>query len=103
MKDSLSSQQFSFIYNNSFIIKTPKILYRIGNNKMFAIGFAVGGKLGAAHARNLFKRRMRSLYLLNFIKKNKKIPMIIAPKTINLSWLDIKHSFELVENKIDDF
>ena len=103
MKDSLSSQQFSFIYNNSFIINTPKILYRVGDEGRFAIGFSVGGKLGAAHARNLFKRRARALYRSSFIENNKKIPMIIAPKTINLSWIDIKHSFELVEKKIDGF
>ena len=100
MKDSLSSQQFSLIYNNSFIINTPKITYRVGSEKVFAIGFSINKRLGGASLRNRFKRQVRALYWDSFIKKNKKIPMIIAPKTINLRWIDIKNSFDLVEKKI---
>ena len=52
--------------------------------------------------RNLFKRRIRSLYDDCFIKQNQKITMIIIPKTINLSWLDIKNSFGQMLKKIND-
>mgnify|MGYP006106343467 FL=1 len=102
MKASLSSQEFPSVYNNSFIIKTPEVFYRVSKEDSFGIGFVLSRKLGPAFKRNQFKRRLRFLYRELFIKKKKKISMIIIPKTINLSWLDIQHSFGLMNKKIND-
>ena len=97
MKDSLVSKKFSHVYNNSIIIKTPQILYKILPSKLEGrFAFIINKKAGSASARNLFRRRARSLYRQLVVKKHNKIDMIIIPKTINLTWIDIKNSFELM-------
>tara|TARA_Y100001970_G_scaffold244287_1_gene310279 strand:+ start:367 stop:678 length:312 start_codon:yes stop_codon:yes gene_type:complete len=102
LKSSLNSRQFPYIYNNSFIIKNSKIVYKISASGPIGLGFVLSRKLGSAYKRNLFKRRMRFLYNSYLNNKKKKISMIIIPKTINLSWFDIQHSFELAVKKIND-
>ena len=68
----------------------------------YGLGFILSRRLGPANKRNQFKRRFRFLYS-NLIKnKKKKISMIIMPKTINLSWLDIQNSFEVMVKKLND-
>ena len=66
------------------------------------VGFVLSRRLGPANKRNQFKRRLRFLYSNLIINKKKKISMIIMPKTINLSWLDIQNSFEVMEKKLND-
>ena len=100
MKVSLSSQEFLSVYNNSFIIKTPEISYRISQKDSFGLGFVLNRRLGPANKRNQFKRRLRSLCSDFLIKK--KISMIIIPKTINLSWFDIQNSFDLMVKNFND-
>jgi len=100
LKGSLSPKSFSSVYNNSHIIKTHKLLYRLALNREVGIGFALSRRLGPASKRNLLKRRLRSVYLPFLIKKN--FGVIIVPKTINLSWFEIKESFEVFLKKIND-
>ncbi len=66
------------------------------------IGFILSRRLGPANKRNQFKRRLRFLYSNLTKDKKKKISMIIMPKTINLSWLDIQNSFEVMGKKLND-
>jgi len=100
---SISSKNFSFVYNNGVVIKTPQILYRvICSNSSGNIGFIVSRRLGSACQRNLFRRRMRFLYG-EFFKNQRKIDVIIAPKTINLGWEEIRNSFKFMVNKAYDF
>ena len=103
MNHSISSKNFDLVYNNSIIVKTPNILYRVlPSGSRGKIGFVVGRKLGSASKRNLFRRRVKSLYNQFFIKEQKKIDIIIVPKTINLQWLEIKDSFSLMVKKTHD-
>ena len=103
MKGSISCKSFKFIYNNSVVIKTPQILYRIlPSNSFCGVGFVVNRKLGAAHRRNMFKRRSRFLYNQLLVVEEKKFDIIMIPKTINLGWLEIKDSFKLMVKKIND-
>ncbi len=103
MSNSISSKKFNSVYNNAVIIKTSKILYRaLPSNSFGSLGFVVRRGLGPAYKRNLFRRRVRFLYHDLFIKKQKKIDIIIVPKTINLSWLEIKDSFKLMAGKAYD-
>ena len=86
MKDSLVSKKFSHVYNNSIIIKTPQILYKILPSDISGkFAFIINKKAGPASSRNLFRRRVRSLYRDLIIKKHNKIDMIIIPKNINLT------------------
>tara|TARA_B110000263_G_scaffold210087_1_gene192476 strand:- start:14 stop:337 length:324 start_codon:yes stop_codon:yes gene_type:complete len=104
LKLSISSPDFSKIFNNSKSISCNQILFKIyKNNKSLdrpLIGFAINKKLGAAHQRNLFKRRSKHLFNNCFIKNNKKIGMIIIPKSINLGWNKMCDSFELLQKKL---
>ena len=84
------------------MINTSQILYKVLANNSFGLSVVVGRRLGPSLKRNLFKRRIRSLYDDCFVKQNQKITMIIIPKTINLSWLDIKNSFGQMLKKIND-
>ncbi len=103
MNVSISSKDFNFVYNNGVVIKTPKILYRVLPSKgLGQIGFIVSGKLGRASKRNLFRRRIKFLYNRHFAGTEKKVDMIIAPQTINLSWEEIKDSFKLMSERIYD-
>ena len=69
---------------------------------MGRIGFIVGGRLGCASKRNLFRRRIKFLYNKQFSGAEKGVDIIIAPQTINLSWEEIKDSFKLVSKRIYD-
>ncbi len=102
MKASIASKKISSIYSDSIVIKTSQISYRVSANNSFGLAVVVGRRLGPALKRNLFKRRIRALYNDFLIKKDKKITMIILPKTINLGWIDIKNSFELMLKKTND-
>ena len=103
MSSSISSKNFTSIYNNAIIIKTSKILYRaLPSKSLGRVGFVVRRGLGSACKRNLFRRRARFLYNDLFTKKQKNIDIIIVPKTINLSWLEIKDSFKLMVRKAYD-
>lgn len=104
MKSSISSADFSEIFNHSRSISCNKILFKVYKKKVDTalIGFAVNKKLGNAQKRNLFKRRVRSLFDSTFIENNKKIAMIIIPKTINLGWDNMCNSFKLLEKKLYD-
>ena len=103
MNRSLSSKKFNFVYNKSIVIKTPGIIFRVSpSSSLGGVGFIVGRRLGSACARNLFKRRVRSLYNDFFISKEKEVDIIVAPKKINLSWEEIKNSFKLITNKAYD-
>tara|TARA_Y100000748_G_scaffold188580_1_gene157854 strand:+ start:65 stop:382 length:318 start_codon:yes stop_codon:yes gene_type:complete len=104
LKNSISSSYFSKIYNNSRSVSYNQILFKIYNKKddlsVPLLGFAINKKLGKAHERVLFKRRCRALFNRIFIKNNKKIAMIIIPKSINLDTKRICDSFELLKNNI---
>tara|TARA_Y100000817_G_scaffold296388_1_gene271871 strand:+ start:142 stop:456 length:315 start_codon:yes stop_codon:yes gene_type:complete len=103
LSPSISSKDFNLVYNNGVVIKTPKILYRVLPSKgVGRIGFIVGGRLGCASKRNLFRRRIKFLYNKQFSGTEKGVDIIIAPQTINLSWEEIKDSFKLVSKRIYD-
>ena len=103
MSFSISSKRFNFVYNNSFIIRTSNILYRVfPSESAEGLGFIVKKPLGAASKRNLFRRRVKFLYSKYFIKKNQKIDIIIVPKTINLGFQEIEDSFKLMSNRVYD-
>ena len=97
LSTSISSKKFNFVYNNGVVIKTSKILYRsLPSDDSGKIGFIIGALLGNACKRNLFRRRIKFLYHKYFVEKGKKMDMIIAPKTLNLRWKEIKDSFKLM-------
>ena len=101
MSLSISSKKFTFVYNNSFIIKTSNILYRVlPSDSVGGLGFIVGRHLGPAHKRNLFRRRVKFLYNKYFVARKQKIDIIIAPKTINLGFQDIEDSFKLMSKRV---
>ena len=103
MSPSISSKRFAFIYNNSFIIKTSNVLYRIlPSDSVGGLGFIIGRHMGPAHKRNLFRRRIKFLYNKHFIAKKQKIDIIIAPKTINLGFQEIEDSFKLMSKRVYD-
>ena len=104
MKNSIPSSEFSKIFNNSRTISSNEILFKVYKGSIKRgplISFAINKRLGPAHQRNLFKRRIRSLFNSSFGEKNNKIAMIIIPKSINLGWKNICASFELLQKKYD--
>lgn len=106
MKTSFSSSSFSSALAQSKTIKTPYVVFKVSSNieePCFKLGFLLKKSLGPANQRNLFKKRARALFDELFIKKSYKICIIIRPKTINLSWKQIVHSFNLLTKNLNDF
>ena len=56
------------------------------------IGFIVSRKYGNAVERNVFKRRCRHIFY-ELIKNGFAYSIIIKPKTKNINWNTITHSF----------
>jgi ribonuclease P protein component len=65
-----------------------------------SLGFAVSTKYGAAHQRNLFKRRCRSVFRMLFINRCVKVFLIVRPKTKNISYQSVSASFSTFYDKI---
>ena len=65
-----------------------------------AIGFIVSKHYGNAVARNLFKRRCRSLFYNTFIKLGANMAVIIRPNTQNVSYPNIVFALGSLYEKI---
>jgi len=65
-----------------------------------SIGFAVSTKYGAAHQRNLFKRRCRSVFRMLFINRCAQVLLVVQPKTRNVSYRSVLTSFSSFYDKI---
>jgi len=64
------------------------------------LGFAVSTKYGAAHQRNLFKRRCRSVFRMLFINRHAQVSLIVRPKIKNVSYQSILTSFSNFYDKV---
>jgi ribonuclease P protein component len=74
-------------------------LFRVGNEDGFGLGFAVSKRYGNAVKRNLFRRRVKSVFsLMNRIHFFNK-PIIIQPLGRDITFSSIKESFSNLYSK----
>ena len=99
---SFDKKDFSFFIIKALKYKTSKIIfyYNIYNRKK--IGFIVSKNFGSATKRNLFKRQCRFYYFNNFYNNFPSFALIIKPTSQNVSYKNIKDSFNSLLNCIKE-
>ena len=66
------------------------------------LGLSVSINYGNAVARNLFKRRCRELFKVNFANKNISIAIIVRPLKKEILYVDIENAFNELYDKISN-
>ena len=66
------------------------------------LGLSVAINYGNAVARNLFKRRCRELFKINFANKNLSIAIIVRPLKKNILYSDMEYAFNELYDKISN-
>ena len=64
------------------------------------VGVVVSKKYGNAVSRNLFKRRVRMLFIEKFISRGVGVSLIIRPRKQNISFNNLSDAFECLYKKI---
>jgi len=88
------------------IVKASKSLsigdlsFRYLFNYRPVVGFVVSKKYGNAVSRNLFKRRVRMLFIEKFISRGVGVSLIIRPRKQNISFNNLSDAFECLYKKI---
>ena len=100
LNNSLSSSHFSHIMKTAKSLSIGDLLFIYSKGSPPSIGFAVSTKYGAAHHRNLFKRRCRSVFRILFINRCTQILLVVRPKTRNVSYQSVLASFSAFYDKI---
>ena len=104
MKNSISNQDFKQILFTTKSLHVRDLCFYYRNNINDGISFIVNRKKGNSVARNLFKRRCRSIF--NGYKNNrlKNMQIIIKPiKNLknNYTWEELNQSFEDFSCKLE--
>ena len=100
LNNSLSSSHFSHIMKTAKSLSIGDLLFIYSKGSPPSIGFAVSTKYGAAHQRNLFKRRCRSVFRMLFINRCAQVLLVVRPKTKNVSYNSVLTSFSAFYDKI---
>jgi len=101
MNSSINSKIFDHINSSPKYFSDGGLtfLYRSCENNH--LGFILPKHLGAAHKRNKFKRRCRSLFqLINKKNSSLKLGIIIKTRTIDSSYKNINRAFINFDNSI---
>jgi len=104
LKNSISNQDFKQILFTTKSLHIRDLFFYYRNNINAGVSFIVNRKKGNAVARNLFKRRCRSIF--NNYKNNrlKNMQIIIKPiKNLknNYTWEELNQSFEDFSCKLE--
>ena len=103
MKLSINKSIFNYITTSPSYIKTKKLtlIYRCCENN--CLGFIVPRALGAAHKRNLFRRRCRNAfhqYLLNNDQEVSSVGVIMKPLSIDINYNQISNIFHKLSDEL---
>ena len=91
------NEEIKKIINNSKkVISNCFIVYYINNDYNYnRFCISVSKKIGKAHIRNLFKRRIKDILMKNNINSSNDYVIILRKSIINLDYFEIKN--ELIE------
>ena len=101
MNCSINKETFNHIINAPKYFSTGDLtfIYKSCNDNY--LGFVLPKRLGAAHQRNLFKRRCRSIF--NEVRKQAdfmNFGVIIKTKQINVSFQGLSNAFVSLSNNM---
>ena len=102
MNCSINHKIFNHIIRSSYCFSDNDltIFYKSFDDNSF-LGFVLPKNLGAAHKRNLFKRRCRSIFRdMNKKMRFKNIGVIIKTKNIDINYNDINSALSGLANKL---
>ena len=97
---SISSSEFSKIVKTSKSLSIGDLSFKYSPWKRPVLGLSVAINYGNAVARNLFKRRCRELFKMNFANKGLRIAIIIRPLKKNILYSDMEIAFIELCDKI---
>jgi len=103
LKNSICNKDFKQILRNSKSLHIRDLLFYYDYSGQ-GISFIINRKKGIAVERNLFRRRMRSLFLIYIKKDVGQIQLIIKPlKNLNnnYSWQELRLSFQTFFSKLN--
>ena len=94
MHFSLSRTEFRAIYNNSKRKTVGDILFLYSKYDSPKLGLTVSKKYGNAVKRNLFKRRVREVFINKVYKTQINVALIVKPKKPDINYTSIDCSFD---------
>ena len=98
MHFSLSRAEFRAIYSNSRRKSVGDLLFLYSSFNSPKLGLTVSKKYGNAVKRNLFKRRVREVFINKVFKPGVNVALIVKPKKNDINYASINNSFDKLIN-----
>ena len=81
----------NIVNNSNKIVSKYFIIYYVNNQLKFnRYCISVSKKIGKAHSRNLYKRRIKDILMKNFINNNKDYVIILRNSVLNSNYIELK-------------
>ena len=81
----------NIVNNSNKIVSKYFIIYYVNNQLKFnRYCISVSKKIGKAHNRNLYKRRIKDILMKNFINNNKDYVIILRNSVLNSNYIELK-------------
>ena len=100
MNFSIHPTEYASIIKDAQSLSVGNLSFKHSPWKRPALGLSVALSYGNAVARNLFKRRCRELFKMNFANKGLQIALIIRPLKKNILYSDMEIAFIELCNEI---
>ncbi len=94
MHFSLSRKEFRAVYSQSISKPIGDLLFYYSNYSSPRLGLIVSKKYGNAVSRNLFKRRIREIFIHKILQANINMAIIIKPLKKDIKYSAINNSFD---------
>ena len=100
MDFSIHPTEYASIIKDAQSLSVGDLSFKYSPWKRPVLGLSVAINYGNAVARNLFKRRCRELFKMNFTNKGLRIAIIIRPLKKNILYSEMEIAFIELCNKI---
>ena len=102
MNFSIHPAEYASVIKDSQSLSIGDLSFKYSPWKRPVLGLSVAVNYGNAVARNLFKRRCRELFKINFASKNLLIAIIVRPLKKDILYVDMENAFNELYDKISN-